>query len=161
VTPSVLVIGIGNEFRGDDAVGLLAARDVEALRLPGVRVLESRGDGARLMRLWKDFTTVMLIDAVHSGSPPGTLHRLDASHNPIPARFLCTSSHQFGVAEAVETARALGELPEHLIVFGVEMIEHCVAGTPPALYTLVQSALITALRAELSSLDPAATASFR
>ncbi len=160
MTPTVLVIGIGNEFRGDDAVGLLAARDLDAMRFPGVRVVESRGDGARLMRLWKGFPIVMLIDAVHSGSPPGTLHRLDASQNAIPARFLCTSSHQFGVAEAVETARALGELPEHVIVFGVE-IEHCVAGTPPALYAVVRSALLTALRAELSSLDPATTASFR
>ncbi|MCU0453391.1 MAG: hydrogenase maturation protease [Bacteroidetes bacterium] len=156
----VLVIGIGNEFRGDDAIGLLAVRDVEALHVPGVRVVESRGDGARVMRMWKGMATVLLIDAVHSGSPPGTLHRLDASHHPIPARFLCTSSHQFGVAEAVETARALGELPERVIVFGVE-VEHCVAGTPPALYAVVRDALLNAIHAELVSLDPSATALYR
>ncbi len=157
---SVLVIGIGNEFRGDDALGLLAARDVDALHLPGVRVIESRGDGARLMRLWKGLSTVLLVDAVHSGSPPGTLHRLDASLHPIPAKFLCTSSHQFGVAEAVETARALGELPGRVIVFGIE-VEHCVAGTPPALYPVVREMLLNAIRAELTSLDPAATALYR
>jgi hydrogenase maturation protease len=157
---AVLVIGIGNEFRGDDAIGLLAVRDVGTMRLPGVRIVESRGDGARLMRMWKGMSTVLLIDAVHSGSPPGTLHRLDASQHPIPARFLCTSSHQFGVAEAVETSRALGELPPTVIVFGVE-VEHCVAGTPPALYAVVREPLLNAIRAELVSVDPSATAQYR
>jgi hydrogenase maturation protease len=156
----VLIIGIGNEFRGDDALGLLAARDVEALHVPGVRVVESRGDGARVMRMWKGISTVLLIDAVHSGSPPGTLHRLDASRHPIPAKFLCTSSHQFGVAEAIETSRALGELPSTVVVFGVE-VEHCVAGTPPSLYAVVREPLLTAIQAELASLDPTGTAQYR
>ncbi len=160
MTPNVLVLGIGNDFRGDDAVGLLAARELEAMHLPHVNVVESRGDGVRLMQLWKGYPAVLVIDAVHSGAPAGTLHRLDVSHNPIPAKFLCTSSHQFGVAEAIETARSLEELPEQVIVFGVE-IEHCVAGEPPALYELVRAPLMTALRAELASFDPAATAAFR
>jgi hydrogenase maturation protease len=160
MSDGVLVIGIGNEFRGDDAVGLLAARDVEALHLPGVRVVESRGDGARIMRMWKGISTVLLIDAVQSGSPPGTLHRLDASRHPVPAKFLCTSSHQFGVAEAIETSRALGELPSTVVVFGVE-VEQCVAGTPPSLYSVVREPLLTAIRAELASYDPASTAQYR
>lgn len=160
MSSGVLVIGIGNEFRGDDAIGLLAARDVDALHLPGVRVVESRGDGARLMRMWKGMSTVLLIDAVHSGSPAGTLHRLDASRHPIPATFLCTSSHQFGLAEAIETARALGELPAKVVVIGVE-VEHCVAGTPPSLYSVVREPLLNAIRAELTSLDPMSTAQYR
>jgi hydrogenase maturation protease len=160
MTPNVLVLGIGNDFRGDDAVGLLAARELGVMHLPHVHVVESRGDGARLMRLWKGYSAVVLIDAVHAGAPVGTLHRLDVSHNPIPAKFLCTSSHQFGVAEAIETARALNELPERVIVFGVE-IDHCVAGAPPALYELVRTPLLTALRAELAAFDAVATSAFR
>lgn len=156
----VLVIGIGNEFRGDDAIGLLAVRDLAKRHLPGVQVVESRGDGARLMRMWKRATTVLLVDAVHSGSPAGTLHRLDASRHPIPAKFLCTSSHQFGVGEALETARAFGELPPRVVVFGVE-VERCVAGTLPTLYPLVRERLMAAIQMELTSLDPATTALYR
>lgn len=37
--PSVLVIGYGNELRGDDGAGLRVAEALEALRLPGVAVL--------------------------------------------------------------------------------------------------------------------------
>jgi hydrogenase maturation protease len=65
MTPNVLVLGIGNDFRGDDAVGLLAARELESMHLPHVNVVESRGDGARLMRLWKGYPAVLVIDAVH------------------------------------------------------------------------------------------------
>lgn len=160
MTPLTMVIGVGNEFRGDDAVGLLAARDLSTWAIPSMRIVESRGDGARLMRLWSGIDTVIVIDAVRSGSPPGTLHRLDVSTHPLPANFVCTSSHQFGVAEAIETARELGELPPRIIFYGIE-IEHCVAGTPAAIYDVIKDRLLTALRAELSAHDPVTTASFR
>ena len=160
MNPPTLVIGVGNEFRGDDAVGLLAVRDLETWKLPSVQIVESRGDGARLMRLWKGIESVIVIDAVRSGSPPGTLHRLDVSHHPLPANFLCTSSHQFGVGEAIETSRELGDLPPRVVFYGVE-IEHCVAGTPASIYDHIRERLLTALKAELIAHDPVATASFR
>lgn len=160
MTSALLVIGVGNESRGDDAVGLLAVRDLSTWKQPSVRIVESRGDGARLMRLWKGADIVIVIDAVRSGSPPGTLHRLDVSHHPLPASFRCTSSHQFGVAEAVETSRELGELPSSVTIYGVE-VGHCVVGAPAAIYNHVRDRLLTALRAELVAHDPVTTASFR
>ena len=39
---TLLVIGIGSDFRGDDAAGLLAARRLSAV--PGVHAVEHRGD---------------------------------------------------------------------------------------------------------------------
>jgi hydrogenase maturation protease len=36
----VLLVGVGNDLRGDDAAGLIVARAVAASRRPGVRVLE-------------------------------------------------------------------------------------------------------------------------
>ena len=62
----------------------------------------------------------MLIDAVHSGAEPGTIHRVDAHAQPIAKKFFRFSTHAFGLAEAVELARALGRLPPRLIVYGVE-----------------------------------------
>jgi hydrogenase maturation protease len=118
--PKALVIGIGNEFRGDDAFGLSVAREVEALNLPGVEVVEYHGEGASLMELWNGHQTVMIIDAVQSGVTPGTLYRLDASQGKIPATILTQSSHEFGVAQAIETARVLNTLPPLLILFGAE-----------------------------------------
>jgi hydrogenase maturation protease len=115
-----LIIGLGNEYRRDDAVGLVVARRVREAAPESVRVLEESGEGAGLMESWQDADAVILIDAVHSGAKPGTLHRLDAHAQPITKKFFRFSTHAFGVAEAVELARALGRLPPRLIVYGVE-----------------------------------------
>lgn len=115
-----LVIGLGNDFRRDDGAGRVAARRVRELAGDAVRVIEESGEGASLMDTWRDAEFVILIDAVHSGAPPGTVHRLDAHAQPIPSNFFHYSTHAFSVAEAVELARALGQLPPRLLVFGIE-----------------------------------------
>lgn len=116
----VTVLGLGNEFRGDDGAGRVVARRLREATLPGVAVREESGEGAALMDAWKDADAVILVDAVHSGAAPGTIHRLDASRVPVPSRFFHYSTHAFSVAEAVELARALNQLPPRLIIYGVE-----------------------------------------
>lgn len=114
----VLVIGLGNDYRGDDGAGHRCVRLLE--RGDGVRVLEESGEGAALMDSWQGADTVILIDAVQSGRIPGTIHRLDAHSEAIPAQFFHYSTHAFSVAEAVELARALDRLPQRLILYGIE-----------------------------------------
>jgi hydrogenase maturation protease len=114
-----LVIGVGNEYRSDDGIGLLVARRVREQR-SDVACIEASGEGASLMAQWRALDHVVLIDAVRSGSRPGRVHRLDARNQSIPSDFFHYSTHAFGVAEAVEMARTLGTLPEQLIVFGIE-----------------------------------------
>ena len=118
--PRTLIIGLGNEYRRDDAVGLVVARRLREAAPESVLVLEETGEGASLLESWRDADTVILIDAVRSGAKPGTVHRIDAQAQPIAKKFFRFSTHAFGVAEAVELARALGRLPPRLIVYGVE-----------------------------------------
>jgi hydrogenase maturation protease len=115
-----LVIGIGNEYRHDDAVGLIIARYLQERALDHCKVLEQNGEGAALMEEWKNAEAVILIDAVHSGAAPGTIYRFDARKQPIPTKFFHYSTHAFSVAEAIELARALNQLPPHLVVYGIE-----------------------------------------
>lgn len=115
----VCVIGIGNEYRHDDAAGLQVARQVEQMKLAGVEVLEASGEGATLLELWRDKRSVILVDAMCSGDAAGTVRRFDAAAGSLPAEFSRHSTHAFGVADAIEMARALGCLPQHLIVYGV------------------------------------------
>jgi hydrogenase maturation protease len=61
-----------------------------------------------------------VIDAVSSNSPPGTVHRLDPVSARIPPGFFHYSTHAFSIAEAVELARALGQLPPRMVIFGIE-----------------------------------------
>ncbi len=115
-----LVIGVGNACRGDDGAGIVAARKLAAQRLPGVRVMEMNGEGTSLVEAWKDVPSVLLVDAVSSGAVPGTIHRFEAQAGPLPTGLEHRSSHSFGVAEAVEVARALGRLPPRLVIYGIE-----------------------------------------
>jgi len=118
--PRLLVIGVGNPYRGDDAAGLLAARLLIDLGLDPSLIAEHSGEGASLMEVWKGAEAVILIDAVSSGSPPGTLHRLDPVDQPLPAQMFQSSTHAFSLPQAIEMARALSELPPHLLVIGIE-----------------------------------------
>jgi hydrogenase maturation protease len=115
-----LVIGVGNSYRGDDGAGIAVARKLAEQRLPGVRVMEMNGEGTSLVEAWKDAPSVLLVDAVSSGAVPGTIHRFDAQAGPLPTELEHRSSHSFGVAEAVEVARALGRLPPRLVIYGIE-----------------------------------------
>jgi len=129
-----VIIGVGNEFRGDDGVGRQVARRLKA-RLPqGAQVHESSGEALSLMELWGDAATVILIDAAEAGAIPGAVQRMDASRDALPSAVFHTSTHAFSVAEAIEMARALGQLPEHVIVYAIEgaSFEHGEALSPKA-----------------------------
>jgi hydrogenase maturation protease len=116
--PRVLIIGLGNEFRGDDGVGRYVSRSLRGVS--GIEVVEQSGEGTALMDAWKNAVNVFLVDAVHSTAAPGTIHRFEAHSGTIPAHFFHYSTHAFSLAEAVELARALDQLPPRLIIYGIE-----------------------------------------
>lgn len=116
-TTRPLVIGIGNRFREDDAVGCLLAERLEAA---GFETLEHSGEPASLMEAWQGRANVILLDAVFSGAAPGTLHVFDLMVETLPASFAKPTTHAIGVAEAVEFARVLGKLPARLAFYGIE-----------------------------------------
>jgi hydrogenase maturation protease len=113
----LVVIGVGNSFRCDDAAGLEVARRLQPT--DSVQVLTREGDLASLVDLWNGAASAIVIDSASSGARPGTIHRFDAIADPLPTGLL-SSTHAFGVAEAVELARALGRLPRVLTVYAIE-----------------------------------------
>ncbi len=148
----ILVIGVGNEYRSDDAVGLVVARRLRQLPLGNVTVIEASGEGTDLMESWKAADTVIIVDAASSGAKPGTIHRIDARAQRIPTGLLRYSTHAFSVGEAVELARAMNRLPPRMVVFGVEgerfdegtVLSRVVQGSVDAVVDLVLRQLRTA-----------------
>ena len=115
----MLVIAVGNVFRRDDGAGPELAARVRTLNLPRVTVVEALGD-VGLIDEWSGHDTVILLDAVRSGAEPGTIIRHDLNEAPLPRRWFRLSSHQLGIADAVELARRLGAIPPRLIFIGIE-----------------------------------------
>ncbi|MCS6924750.1 MAG: hydrogenase maturation protease [Candidatus Binatia bacterium] len=118
--PRILILGIGNAYRSDDAVGLIVARRLRHELSDVAEVREVSGEGTALLELWTGADAVIVIDAIQSGSAPGTVHRFDARSQPIPAASVRSSTHAFGVAEAVALARTLQQFPSRLVVYGIE-----------------------------------------
>jgi hydrogenase maturation protease len=71
----IRIIGIGSPF-GDDAVGLEVARRLAEAPPPNCDVVAADRPGTDLIELLRDIQGAILVDAVRSGAPPGTLHEL-------------------------------------------------------------------------------------
>ena len=140
---SILVIGIGNEFRSDDGVGLLVARAIKEKKFPHVAVIEQSGEGAALMDAWNSAQNVYVVDAVSSSAPGGTVFRIDAKTEPLQNDLRLFSSHAFGVVDAVELGRQMNMLPTRLIIFGIgaknfESGKHLSSGVKRSKQTVTQ-----------------------
>ena len=115
-----LVVGLGNEHRGDDGVGPAVARRLRGLRRAGVAVVETSGDAATLIDLWDGRDLVVVVDAVRTGSPVGTVFRRESEDVRPVFDLPATSTHGVSLGEAFELGRALGRLPRRLVLYGVE-----------------------------------------
>ncbi|GAA4039284.1 hypothetical protein GCM10022248_01600 [Nonomuraea soli] len=104
-----MIIGIGNDYRGDDGAGLEAARALGGL--------ENGGDPAELVEAWTGADLAVVIDCAHAHDPPGTI-RCHAGLGLPPAGH--TSTHGLSLADALDLGRALGRLPRRLVVVTVE-----------------------------------------
>jgi hydrogenase maturation protease len=119
-----------------------------------LRVEQSLGEATQLMHEIATAQWVWLIDAAHSGAPPGTIHRIDcaASNAIVPRRDV--SSHGFGVAEAIGLARALGALPPHCIVYAIEAADFTPGEAPSPAVTRAAHEVADRILAELATLPP-------
>jgi hydrogenase maturation protease len=116
----VVVIGVGSEFRRDDGIGPEVVSRLQGEVPDGVRLVVSDGDPTRMIEAWTGVSLAVVVDAVLADPPaPGRLHRIvvdrsaDAGAHPV-------SSHGLGLGESIALARALGRMPDRLIVHAVE-----------------------------------------
>jgi len=122
------VIAVGNPLRADDGAGVEVVRRLAGRVPAGVRLIEVGGEPAGLLDAWDGLGTVVVVDAVRTGGEPGTVHRLDASTEPLPARMGSASTHGLGLAEALELGRALDRLPARVVVVGIEVADDRTVG---------------------------------
>lgn len=120
----VVVAGLGSEYRRDDAAGPAAVSKVEQ-QCPGVTVVGPLDDPLDLLGLWDGAVLAVVVDAVSSGSPPGTVQvvELDPA-GPRPARergaSRANSTHGIGLAGVYRLARAIERAPSRVVVVGIE-----------------------------------------
>ncbi|MGA3328096.1 MAG: hydrogenase maturation protease [Terriglobia bacterium] len=112
------IICCGNRERGDDSAGVLVA---ERLRELGIGAATCTGEPSEIIEVWSGAADVVVVDAIMTGAPAGTVRLLDARQSIIAgARPASTSTHGFSLADAIGLARTLGRLPQRLRVYGIE-----------------------------------------
>lgn len=144
----LLVIGIGNDFRRDDGVGLAAAQRIAERNLPGVRVVSGISEPATLLEAWNGATRAVVVDAsTGANSAPGRIRRWTRSDLQTSA---VVSSHELGLAETCALGEALARMPDELVVFTVDVAEtnHGIGLTPAVEAALPQ--LVDLIVEELS-----------
>jgi len=153
--PTAVVIGVGNEYRRDDGIGPALVAALEDHSLPGVRLVVSDGEPARLMDDWAAVPLAVVVDAVVcEPAAPGEIHRTDVSlRKPadpvVETHAHSAGSHSLGIPDALRLAAALDRLPGRLLVFAVEAAD---VGFGTELTTPVAAALPRLVEAVLGEL---------
>jgi hydrogenase maturation protease len=117
-----LILGLGNPLLRDDAVGLRVARELRPALIgrADVEVGEETCGGLRLMERMVGYDRAILIDAIRSGRPPGTVLAVDPRQ--IPTQH-SASSHDVTLPLALALGRRSGaRLPsdDQLRVIAIE-----------------------------------------
>jgi hydrogenase maturation protease len=144
-----LVLGLGNPLVTDDSVGLRVAAELKVLLAgrPDIEVDEDYWGGLRLMERMAGFDRAIVIDAISSGAPPGTIHHL--TPDAIPTQR-SASAHDVNLPTALAFGRQAGvQLPddENILLVGVEVEdilnfgEECTPAVQAAISHAVQDVL--------------------
>ncbi len=116
----VLVLGLGNVLLGDDGLGPVALARLERdyRFAPEVRLVDGGTLGLTLLDELAQARHAILVDAVATGEPAGTLVRLDgeAVRDAVRERL---SVHQVGVADLLDVARLVGCYPDSVVLLGL------------------------------------------
>lgn len=126
----VRVLGLGNEILADDALGLLAARELAGLFPPDeVEVVESSESGLHLLDQVTNVSRLVVIDSVQTGrAAPGTIFEVrEQDIRAAPGN----SAHGTGLFDALALARKLGfPIPTEVVILAVEAADCLTLGGP-------------------------------
>ncbi len=124
----ILVACIGNIFLGDDGFGVEVARRLAGRTFPPeVEVVDFGIRGLGLAHaLLEEYDTLVLVDAIMRGRPPGTLYLIEPDLSGLDpekgaqAGQLALDAHSMDPFKVLGYARALGAKPVKTLLVGCE-----------------------------------------
>jgi hydrogenase maturation protease len=151
---TLLILGLGNPLVSDDSVGLRVAGELRGLLAdrPEITVDEDYWGGLRLMERMIGFDRAIVIDAIQTGSPPGTVHCLAPGDIPTQRS---ASAHDVNLPTALAFGRQTGaHLPadDQILLVGIEAADILTFGEQ--LTPAVERAIPLAVQAVLNAITP-------
>jgi hydrogenase maturation protease len=115
------VLGLGNILNRDEGMGVYVLRSLEERlgEVPDLDLVDGGVMGLNLLQMVEASDHLLVLDAVDTGSPAGTVTTL--SREEIP-RFsgIKMSQHQVTFQEVLGLAEMRGKLPPHLHLVGAQ-----------------------------------------
>jgi len=114
-----LVLGIGNTIMSDDGIGVRVVRELTTrFRFPeSVSILDGGTLGLDLLPHLEGVTNLLIIDAVMTQDPPGTIVRMEGEE--IPKVFATKlSPHQMGLQDLLAVSSLMGHTPSSMVLIG-------------------------------------------
>ena len=147
----IRVVGLGNAWAGDDAVGLVAAERLQRLAPAGVEALTLEAPDWRMFDGLQAGDSLIVVDGCRDDSPPGTIQRLGIEALASLPMGHC-SSHGMGLADWLAMVGALGEETGQVSIYAVS-VGQTEMGAPlsPAVAQAVE-ALLPMLQEEIETL---------
>lgn len=146
------MLGIGNLIMTDDGVGVrVVQRLTDEYRFPeGVTVMDGGTLGLDLLPHLEGVERLLMVDAVETGGPPGTVVRLSGEEIPVALQTKL-SPHQMGLQDLLAVAELQGNRPAEMVLWGVqpESVELGMELTPAVAARLDQ--LVEKVLAELAA----------
>lgn len=116
----IKIIGLGNEYRGDDYIGLAIARKIKNILGENSKIeVKEVSDPSRLLNIIEKEDEVIIIDSAKSGAAPGTMWRFEI----IPGEELLEhtfSTHTIPLQKILELLRFSDNAPRKIIIYAVE-----------------------------------------
>lgn len=116
-----LLLGVGNLLLSDEGVGIHVIEHLQAAySIPAwLQIMDGGTLGLDLLAYLAGIERLILVDAVETGGPPGTIIRLENEAVPIfLARHL--SPHQIGIPDMLYAARLRDLAPAQLVLWGMQ-----------------------------------------
>ena len=116
----ILIMGVGNYLMSDDGIGVHAIHALQRLTLP--RNIELLDAGTATMSFLSNLSgrrKVIIIDAVRSGKPAGTLYRFSPDDIYVQ-KETAISLHQVGIIENIALSGFIDEASADIVVYGIE-----------------------------------------
>ena len=117
----IVVIGVGNLLMGDDGVGVHVADVLSKEDLPPhVQVFDGATRAFDVLDYMDGADKAVIVDAYKNDGAPGSIYRFrfDPAHNPEWSPNL--SMHDIDFVEALRVGRGIYELPEEIVIIGIE-----------------------------------------
>jgi len=117
------IIGIGNILRKDDGVGIVLLERLQKQKkeLPkNIEFIDGGTGGMNLLHLLAQFDTVLLIDAVDFKARPGEARVFSLKEIQSQKKPVMMSTHDSDFLNLLRLSQELKELPETLVIFGVQ-----------------------------------------